>query len=547
MDRRTFIGSSVLGSLSIAAPGLGASHSKFIGKDVLKQDLDGLPYHPLVFHLDLAILAYQLYAQTLVWPFDPYYEDLDNPHGERSEFIKRLRGRMRSKDSPFRKYRGPGALGEFDDNASHDPILYQYSRLHPSSSTLSNHQGTWIEHLAPEAITKPIRDVYVCYRKTGQPAGNVVVDPIARGTTAGARDLLLAFEGGTGDKGEGGQPASQSLMGFVLARHSPGPSDSYDIHIAFRGSQSGSLARAFKQAMSDHHAAGNPDWITDMGTDLVGNGEGGEAVTLVGEVNRGFARAMTSILPQVFAAMNEVSALQSGRVPDRIFVTGHSLGGALAQHFVSAVLMGGSYGPIGTGAAMPPALRKWPWKQIKLTTFGAPRSGNEAWAKALTSTGLKSDFFSTRVDPIDRRALALSDPRIITRMTDHEAVGYRVLISSDPITTGKVVDGKHVGKTIYLDNPGLIPDPPNPTSHEPHKIRDLMVAALGDNRIPPTSWRYHEMSEFNPQRDKDKRGSRAEYKKLADALLGYYRKKGLWFDEEAFKTGFEEFSSLLNR
>ena len=40
------------------------------------KSLESFPYHPLVYHLDLSILAYQLYGQTLVWPFDPYYEEL---------------------------------------------------------------------------------------------------------------------------------------------------------------------------------------------------------------------------------------------------------------------------------------------------------------------------------------------------------------------------------------------------------------------------------------------------------------------------------------
>ena len=33
---------------------------------------------------------------------------------------------------------------------------------------------------------------------------------------SGARNVLLAFEGGTGDKGIEGQPASQSLMALYL-------------------------------------------------------------------------------------------------------------------------------------------------------------------------------------------------------------------------------------------------------------------------------------------------------------------------------------------
>ncbi len=48
-----------------------------------------LPYHPLVYHLDLSILAYQLYGQSLVWPFDPYYEEFNDR--SRKKMIQRVR------------------------------------------------------------------------------------------------------------------------------------------------------------------------------------------------------------------------------------------------------------------------------------------------------------------------------------------------------------------------------------------------------------------------------------------------------------------------
>jgi len=63
------------------------------------------------------------------------------------------------------------------------------------------------------------------------------------GSVSGARDVLLVFEGGTGDKGDPGQPSSQSLMGFVLLRHAP-TGDHYDVHVTFRGNRSGSAGRA---------------------------------------------------------------------------------------------------------------------------------------------------------------------------------------------------------------------------------------------------------------------------------------------------------------
>lgn len=52
-------------------------------------DLGTFPYHPLVFELDLAILAYQLHGQSLVWPIDPYCEE----HAD---------GRGTSRDKPDR-------------------------------------------------------------------------------------------------------------------------------------------------------------------------------------------------------------------------------------------------------------------------------------------------------------------------------------------------------------------------------------------------------------------------------------------------------------
>ncbi len=58
---------------------------------VRAQDLGSLPYHPLVLHLDLSVLAYQAYAQALVWPFDPYYEDLASPDGDRDATMAAVR------------------------------------------------------------------------------------------------------------------------------------------------------------------------------------------------------------------------------------------------------------------------------------------------------------------------------------------------------------------------------------------------------------------------------------------------------------------------
>ena len=525
---------------------------------VRQQELGGLPYHPLVYHLDLSILAYQLYGQTLVWPFDPYYEESNNLNWDRARFKEKVRAWAKAKGAEqvergagLAGYRGPGVLAGFDDNASHDPIVYQYGRLHPWSYSITNAEGVWTEYLTPREITGQIRDVFMCYRRTGRPEGAVAIERVAAGRdehAPGGRDVLLAFEGGTGDKGEPGQPASQSLVGFVLLRHRAG-SDDYDVHIAFRGSRSGSAARAARQSLSDAQASGNPDWITDLGYNPLGPATGGGHISTTGTVSRGFAVSMQSIFPQIFRCLSEVPALGPGaRPPRRIYVTGHSLGGALAQHFVSAVLLGDRYGPGGTGAAMPAALRGWPWRQIKLITFGAPRAGDAQWARTLTIDGLDAEFFSTPIDPVDRNALAVTDERIVPRLTDAQRpAGYRVLISTDPISTEKFVGGKHVGKTVYVNDPRVFDlfAPPDFSAHEPRNIRQYMLASLADPRIPATAWRYRKMTDLNPERDEAHRGSAEEFAKLAAAVARYYRANDLWFDQAAFERNLDVFMTIL--
>lgn len=99
------------------------------------KDLGSFPYHPLVYHLDLSILTYQLYGQSLVWPFDPYYEEMEDG---RDAFMSQVQAwtKIHGADQLQRAagldaYRGPGVLGGFANNPHHDPIIYNYSRLHP--------------------------------------------------------------------------------------------------------------------------------------------------------------------------------------------------------------------------------------------------------------------------------------------------------------------------------------------------------------------------------------------------------------------------------
>jgi Lipase (class 3) len=504
-----------------------------------------MPYHPLVYHLDLSIFAYQLYGQSLVWPHDPYYEELAANGAERNTMIRKVQdwtqaqsAVQKTKSRGLKGYRGPGVLNGFVDNPTHDPIIYDYSLVHPWSNTITNAAGLWTEYLTPKKITRRIKDGYFCYRPYGKPESASSVASIKRDhadVDKNAHDVLLAFEGGTGDKGEPDQPHSQSLMGFVLLRQKT--NGRYDAHIAFRGSRSGSAGRAVKQAFSDENAKGNPDWITDLGYNRLSSGEGGALVSKRGQVHRGFAQSIKSTLPQIRRCLEKAADIKNGKPPENIFVTGHSLGGALAQQFTAAVLLGDRYGPDGTGPAMPSRLKNWPWRNIKLLTYGAPRVGDIEFAEALTVEKLKSEQFATAFNPVDPDALKVTDISILPRLSNPQMpAGFRVLNSKDPITTEKVVGGKHVGKTVYVNKPNLLDavSPPDFNAHEQRQIRDYMIESLKDPRIPELAIRYVAMTEINPARNKKKKGSPAELQKLADATNSYYQNNQVWFDGARF-------------
>jgi hypothetical protein len=252
------------------------------------------------------------------------------------------------------------------------------------------------------------------------------------------------------------------------------------------------------------------------------------------------------MLPNVFASLERISEL-SGSAPANIYVTGHSLGGGLAQHFTSAVLRGDRYGPDGGGAAMPAALAAWPWPQIKLVTFGAPRAGDEDWARPLTTDGLQAQFYDDGLIPFDRDALDSTDPEIVPRLIDPDhPAGYRVLVSTDPITNDVFDAGRGVGTTVYVNlvcgnGPFGLPDF---DAHEPKTIRDFMKLAIADPRTPAEAWAYVDMETLNPSRNSEAAGSRAEYDKLVDAIERYYEAQGTWFDVEAFRRDYELLLSL---
>src|SRR4051794_6454812 len=93
--------------------------------------------------LDLCIFSYQLYAQTLYWPMDPYYEELSETslgdrlarqragaEKPRQSFINRVHARAPRGDFP--KCQGPGPLkNNLPSNPALDPTLCEYELIDP--------------------------------------------------------------------------------------------------------------------------------------------------------------------------------------------------------------------------------------------------------------------------------------------------------------------------------------------------------------------------------------------------------------------------------
>ena len=212
-------------------------------------------------------------------------------------------------------------------------------------------------------------------------------------------------------------------MGFVLAREDntfPGPAANrpYDLYIVFRGSRSGHP----RYITAYTFGTDNPDWVTEMN---FGSGRGAleanPAITIFGEVCPGFASSVLTMLPTIIACLADIEARKRAHPPRAIYVTGHSLGAALAVHFTSAVLLGNKYGWDTLPTDMPQAIRGWPWFNLALTPFALPVVGDEIFSNELNQT-LASTRISLKGDPI-------------TQQRRHFPVGFDYHIDPDKLVS----------------------------------------------------------------------------------------------------------------
>lgn len=354
----------------------------------------GAPYDESVYHLDLCILAYQLYTQTLLWPMDPYSEQMGRPWTRRRDaFLNRARKR-------FAERRVPDHL---------DPILTDLRRLGPVHPCFVKPErlGTWEAFDTPGAIADRIGAVWLSTYRSAEP----VLVWRAPGDPSARPDELLCFEGLTGQVWKRG--GHGSFLGYVLVRDLGGEQDgAYDVHVVFRGSRSGWVIRSAVRGF--FAGQGNPDWTTAM--DLWRQVED-PAISGTGRSSRGFARSMAETLPNIARCLD---AIDRPGPPRAIHVSGHSLGGALATHFAAAMVLAAPEGSARAQSAGDAGWRSWPWDNVHLSTYGAPTVGDASFRAAL----------------------------------EYSVTADRYLIAGDPVVTARLERfGVHVGREHVLDPP----------------------------------------------------------------------------------------------
>lgn len=249
--------------------------------------------------LEYCRFAYKSYAQTCVYPMDPFYE----AHGE--GFVQGARDRVMAYVHNTLKLDG--------DTQKFDPIEYDLKRTPDPSQGVVYRGGVGKQ---PYILFQPRKlDKSICYAKgvdlDGEDLPSVFINDAA------GKLRCCFFQGRTGMTQTHPKAGWTSWLGAVV----------YDpvketLVIAFRGSRSGSGGRAMGQALV--FSQGSPDWVTDMNHLKEVKVPRFSNATL----SAGFWLAYESCKKSLLGAIYE--ALNGLRIKE-IYFTGHSLGGALAQ------------------------------------------------------------------------------------------------------------------------------------------------------------------------------------------------------------------------
>jgi hypothetical protein len=422
-----------------------------------------MPIDAKLVNCDLCILAYQNYHQAVIWPLDPWYEVLARGGTDRRTlFMQAVHTLASPVSTAFASdtalYAGPmltrSGFGASNDKL--DPVITNYRQINPKLPAFTGDGSKFLVLQAPEYATKNLRRVKLAHLTGPDAAAILELHDYGAGS-----DEMIVFEGATGVIGSAA--GALSPMGYVLKRQSESGRE-WDAHIVFRGSRSGSAARALTQGMNGpfNGPTGNPDWVTDMASAAVTSGSDIDSVG--GKVAAGMVHALQRCIPAILAALRE---LAKQGAPQKIHVTGHSLGAALASTLCAALSMTRS----GSAATLSKEVRKatlasWPWDSL------------HGWFSALPPTGDK-DFCDTFARTVENSAPYCDGDPVVECS---KSIG-----TMDTAASGKV--GWLLGSGGYsAGNLEKLPKPASAAGHEnPHEIyliRAALVAKLGRTSLP---------------------------------------------------------------
>jgi hypothetical protein len=420
-----------------------------------------MPIDAKLVNCDLCILAYQNYHQAVIWPLDPWYEVLARGGSDRRTlFMKAVHGLASPSKLVNRTaiYSGPLQIraGLGSSNAKLDPIITNYRQIDPKLPAFTGDGSKYLVLRAAQYVTDNLRRVKLAHCTGPDAATLVELHDYGSGS-----DEMIIFEGTTGIVG--GEVGAVSPMGYVLKRQSDRGSD-WDAHIVFRGSRSGSAARALSQGMSGPISgpSGNADWVTDMASSFVSNARDIDWVG--GKAAAGMVHALQGCEPSLLAALSE---LAKQGTPQKIHVTGHSLGAALASTLCAAL----SLTRAGNAASLGRTVRKgtmasWPWDNIQGWFFALPPTGSKDFCETFTRT-VESSAPYCDGDPV---------------VECSKSVG-----TMDTSASGKVgwllgSGGYSAGNLEKLPKPANASGDENP--HEIYLIRAALITKLGRSSLP---------------------------------------------------------------
>ncbi len=399
-----------------------------------------------VKHIDFCVAAYHLFHQSTVFKMDAWNETLVyDSQTYRNQVLSALRDAVGYSAAHERvaKYYPQGVQPHLE------PIAQDYSLMNPTQP-VAVYDGEVYIYFEPQPWMKKISRFSVCKRRDANAPWNI--DSV-NGSTGfrhvknfGGTNNLYCFEGATGHQAQGGEGLS-SIMGFVHWDKENG-----SVNIAFRGSRSGDATRNFLDGFLG--SVGNPDWVTDMKfKEFIKE----TTISNKGMLCAGFARTVLSCLPAITAILKKIyneCELHAPTHINKVTVTGHSLGGALASLMGSALLFGNYREELLTHLLQSharaqrlgedPAFAKrdsflWALMEPEIFTYASPQIGSQKFA---------SQF-------------------------DRYNKFHRILILSDPVTMGgrpmSFDRARHPKTRTPVRDPSWYEI--DPKMHEPNEIR----------------------------------------------------------------------------